>query len=690
MKDFLRENSKCKIVAKLSIISVTTLLMMFAGNASFGSYYHSVYAAAKNATSSSSSSTSKGGGSSTKNSTFPTGSSTFLNVITKVKGGTAKPSDFTISVSGKSPSPKSFSGSSSGTSVTLKAGKYKVTGAGPTGYTSSYSSGCSGTASGGTPVKCTVSNKYTAAAPTPAPNMNLTVIMKVDNTKGGTLKPSDFYISVDCARPETCTPHYFKGSSDGTVVAARDGPYTVNVPGDYVGYSFTKSTLCQSVAHAGYSIKCTISASYAPPAKLSVIMNVDNTKGGTKKPRDFYISVSGDRPSPGAFFGSSSGTSVILNAGKYKVAALELSGYTSSYSSGCSGTASEVATITCTISESYVPPADLFVTLNVDNTKGGTKKPGDFLISVSGNPSSPYPEYPLPKSFYGSSSGTSVTLNPGQFTVVAGAILAYDIKPSPECSGTASEGATIRCTITASYVPAKLSVTLNVDNTKGGTKKPSDFHIYVVGNSPSPALFLGSSSGTSVTLNTGNYRVDLPSIPFNYSLSASPECSGTASEGATFKCTISASYSPPLPPPPSSVKIHFIIIDRANCGKVGPIDYGTCPALGHTEIYVAPRPGEVYPIARFVAHSNHEYVELPGKDVGQKLYASAEPTPSLVVGNFKYDKFIFYIPPPNQPNHQCGNYYSSYADCYFTMPRTGIDIEIDTYWHNTMTMPSAK
>ena len=58
---------------------------------------------------------------------------------TKVSGGIKKPSDFIITVSGKNPSPKS--GSSSGTSVTLNAGKYKVTGSGPSGYTTRYCSG---------------------------------------------------------------------------------------------------------------------------------------------------------------------------------------------------------------------------------------------------------------------------------------------------------------------------------------------------------------------------------------------------------------------------------------------------------------------------------------------------------------------------------------------------------------------
>jgi hypothetical protein len=103
------------------------------------------------------------------------GSQTFLTVTTKVSGGTKKPSDFTISVSGNSPSPKSFSGSSSGTSVTLFAGSYKVTESGTSGYSVSYSSGCSGTATGGR-VQCTITNEYqgTPSPPTPSKNITLT------------------------------------------------------------------------------------------------------------------------------------------------------------------------------------------------------------------------------------------------------------------------------------------------------------------------------------------------------------------------------------------------------------------------------------------------------------------------------------------------------------------------------------
>jgi hypothetical protein len=103
------------------------------------------------------------------------GSLTFLNVITEVdnaNGGTKKPSDFTITVSGNNPSPKSFPGSSSGTFVTMRSGSYKVTeDNGIPGYSTSYSSGCSGDASGGVPIKCNISNQYqTNPAPPPPPS----------------------------------------------------------------------------------------------------------------------------------------------------------------------------------------------------------------------------------------------------------------------------------------------------------------------------------------------------------------------------------------------------------------------------------------------------------------------------------------------------------------------------------------
>ena len=120
MKDFLKEDLCYKTLYMLSIISFTALLLLVSETTSFMSNnYYTSYAVPEKAT------TAK----------LPLiGSETFLNVVTQVdntNGGTKKPSDFAITVTGNSPSPSSFSGSSSGTSVTLKDGKYSVTSSSP-------------------------------------------------------------------------------------------------------------------------------------------------------------------------------------------------------------------------------------------------------------------------------------------------------------------------------------------------------------------------------------------------------------------------------------------------------------------------------------------------------------------------------------------------------------------------------
>jgi Prealbumin-like fold domain len=388
-----------------------------------------------------------------------------LIVTTKVSGGNKNPSDFTITVSGNSPKPASFAGSSSGTTVTLKSGRYSVSASSVSGYTTTYSSGCSGSISGAQTIKCTVTNKYTS------------------------------------------------------------------LPGS--------------------------------TTFLSVITNVDNTKGGTKKASDFTITVSGNSPKPSTFSGSSSGTSVGLKAGIYKVTASAISGYVATYSSGCSGTASG-GLVKCTVTNQYTPPPGsttfLSVVTKVDNTNGGTRKPSDFTITVSGNS-------PKPKSSSGSSLGTSVTLQPGKYSVSESAISGYTTTYSSGCSGTASGGVPIKCTITNQYTLVGsltfLNVITKVDNSNGGTKKASDFTITVSGNSPKPSTFSGSSSGTSVRLSSGSYEVTENSIA-DYSTSYSSGCSGTATGGVPIKCTIANQYHGPSPPAPTNKPSNTTITSNSN------------------------------------------------------------------------------------------------------------------------------
>ena len=91
-----------------------------------------------------------------------------LIVIKNVQGGTATPSDFTISVTSTArnqPSPSSFPGSSSGTTVTLGEGVYSVAEGLPGGYDVSFSSDCQGTISADQTKTCTITNNFITPPP---------------------------------------------------------------------------------------------------------------------------------------------------------------------------------------------------------------------------------------------------------------------------------------------------------------------------------------------------------------------------------------------------------------------------------------------------------------------------------------------------------------------------------------------
>lgn len=93
----------------------------------------------------------------------------------------------------------------------------------------------------------------------------------------------------------------------------------------------------------------------------------------------------------------------------------------------------------------------LFVITNVVNDDGGVLGPTDFTMSVAGG-------NPIPASGPGAAApGTSVTLDPGAYTVsasyTAGSKRPYDISLSADCSGTIDAGEPKTCTITGDDRP---------------------------------------------------------------------------------------------------------------------------------------------------------------------------------------------------------------------------------------------
>src|SRR5919107_717227 len=419
-----------------------------------------------------------------------------LVVMTQVVnegGGDKKPSDFTITVSGNNPTPSSFAGSSSGTTVQLSPGKYQVTEPRPTtNYNSTLSNGCSGTIREGETNECTITNTYSVSPPPPPPppvtTGKINVITKVNNEGGGDKKPSDFTITVSGNNP---TPSSFAGSSSGTTITVNEGTYNVKeeegpyLSPDYVPGRYTPSysSECAGTIQAGKTVSCTISNTYNPfipgiLSKLIVTKKVVNEGGGDKKPSDFTITVSGNNPTPSSFAGSSSGTTVTLNPGRYSVTENLLSGYTSSMIGDCSGTIDNTGeTNECTITNVYQPEeksSQLIVITNViDNNNDDSdpiRKPSAFTITVSGN-------NPTPRSFPGKSGlGVIVNLDPGRYSITEKGPSGYTIDYSDGCQGTLSAGEAKACIITneatPSPVPPQPSQPLPVIETITGFSAP--------------------------------------------------------------------------------------------------------------------------------------------------------------------------------------------------------------------------
>jgi YVTN family beta-propeller protein len=371
-------------------------------------------------------------------------------------GGEAEPSDFTITVDGNNPNPSSFDGSSSGTSVQLFEGRYKVTESGPnSNYTSKLSKECSGNMREGESKKCTITNTYSEPPP-PVTTANIIVIKKVINEGGGDREPSDFTITIDGNNP---TPSSFDGSSSGTTITINEGSYNVTEEGpdissDYIPGRYTPSysSNCAGEIQPGDTVRCTITNKYnqfipGVLPKLIVTKQVINDGGGEAEPSDFTITVDGNNPNPSSFDGSSSGTSVSLEPGSYSITESSLPEYTSSKSGDCAGSLSNGETKQCTITNIYHPidkSAQLIVINNVINNDDSeiTVKPSAFIITVHGND-------PLPRSFPGKSGeGVIVNLNPGRYSVTADGPDGYTSDYSEGCEGTIRQGDAKACVIT--------------------------------------------------------------------------------------------------------------------------------------------------------------------------------------------------------------------------------------------------
>ena len=120
-------------------------------------------------------------------------STSTLIVIDHVVGGTATSGNFTVYVSGNSPSTTSFPGEESpGTAVTINPGAYNVTQSTLPNYTTSYSENCSSTIAAGETKTCTITNTYQCVPIKPCSELGCNQTDSCGNYCGGCGGPSPY------------------------------------------------------------------------------------------------------------------------------------------------------------------------------------------------------------------------------------------------------------------------------------------------------------------------------------------------------------------------------------------------------------------------------------------------------------------------------------------------------------------
>ena len=401
----------------------------------------------------------------------------------------------------------------------------------------------------------------------------LVVTTQVINDGGGKKKASDFTTIINGKSPD---PSTFPGNSKGTTVTIEPGKYSVSEEVILDDYSTNLSTDCKGKIESGDIKYCTITNTYIPTptppppssSQLIVTTQVINDGGGKKKASDFTTIINGKSPDPSTFPGNSKGTTVTIEPGKYSVSEeVILDDYSTNLSTDCKGKIESGDIKYCTITNTYIPTptppppssSQLVVTTQVINDGGGKKKASDFTTIING-------KSPDPSTFPGNSKGTTVTIEPGKYSVSQKKSSGYSVTKSTSCSGNIKSGETNVCIITNTYSASNIAGTLKVitkvKNNEIGTKKDSDFTVTVYGKDPNPSTFPGNSKGVDVNLKKGSYSVTLDG-PSKYSTSYSSKCLGTITSGSQITCTITSEYNPDYTPG-TLIVITDVINDNIN------------------------------------------------------------------------------------------------------------------------------
>jgi len=154
----------------------------------------------------------------------------------------------------------------------------------------------------------------------------------------------------------------------GGHIASREEWGDGNSAGDINGSPYHMRLLDLNVANGrdvnlGNQDRSLSAAAVLPPGNLTVVKTVVNDGGGSLSASDFTITVTDNNFDETSFQGSDTGTSITLINGNYSVTEVEHPDYTASYSDTCNGSITQGDDITCTITNTFVPPLKGSITI---------------------------------------------------------------------------------------------------------------------------------------------------------------------------------------------------------------------------------------------------------------------------------------------------------------------------------------
>ncbi|MTB88517.1 hypothetical protein H9L21_13940 [Aeromicrobium senzhongii] len=488
---------------------------------------------------------------------------TLVKDVVNNAGGTAEPTDWTLSADGPTP----LSGTTGTDAVTGRAvevGSYALSeSGGPAGYGASdwVCIGPDGpvpvvdgsvSVGLGQDLTCTITNDDAPAA--------LTLVKEVVNDNGGTAEATEWTLTAD--GPTTISGTTGSEAVTGATVEAgsydlseADGPagYTAS---DWTCTGATLEGTTVTVANGG-DATCTITND-DQPATLTLVKEVENDNGGTAEATAWTLTAEGPTLITGTT-GSEAVTGATVDAGQYD---LSEAGGPGGYLPGdwsCAGgelegitvTVASGADVTCTITNDD-QPATLTLVKDVVNDNGGTAEATAWTLSADGPTTI--------SGTTGSEAVTGATVDAGQYDLSEADGPAGYTASDWTCTGATVEGTTVTvanggavtCTITNDDQPATLTLVKEVQNDNGGTAEATDWTLTADGPTPISGT-TGSEAVTGAAVDAGAYILTEADGPAGYDAGDwTCEWAGGTSEGSslilangeTATCTITNDDQP--------------------------------------------------------------------------------------------------------------------------------------------------